>query len=128
MPRRATGTALLSPFDPIVWNRDRAARIFDFNYKIEIYTPAAKRRYGYYVLPFLMNGHLAGRVCLKSDRQNSTLRVNASHLEARRNPDETAARLAASLGALTSWLELDHIAVSDSGNLCGPLKTALAST
>ena len=125
LPRRATGTALLSPFDPIVWNRDRAARIFRFNYKIEIYVPAAKRRYGYYVLPFLMNGHLAGRVCLKADRHNNTLLVNASHLEERRKPDETATLLAGSLRGLARWLALDDIKALDAGNLAGPLTSAL---
>lgn len=125
LPRRATGTALLSPFDPIVWNRDRAARIFGFNYKIEIYTPAAKRQYGYYVLPFLMNGHLAGRVCLKADRQNNILQVNASHLEDRHKPHETADQLAISLQAFARWLELGNIKALDSGNLAGLLKSAL---
>lgn len=124
-PRRATGTALLSPFDPLVWYRDRAARIFGFNYRIEIYTRPAKRKYGYYVLPFLMNGHFAARVCLKSDRHNGVLKVNASHLEPGRDKGETAECLAESLAALACWLRLGRVAVADAGNLSAQLTTAV---
>ena len=124
-PRRATGTSLLSPFDPLVWNRERAHRVFGFNYRIEIYTPAAKRVYGYYVLPFLMNGHMAARVCLKSDRQNDVLRVNASHLEAKQDRDHTAAKLAETLAALARWLRFDDIEVADAGNIAPDLKRAV---
>lgn len=128
LPRRATATALLSPFDPLVWNRDRAARIFNFTYRIEIYTPAAKRQYGYYVLPFLMNGRLAGRACLKSDRQNNVLRVNACHVEPHHDPHETAIGLAGSLTGLARWLDLDEIAVAGSGNLATHLESVRAGS
>jgi uncharacterized protein YcaQ len=124
-PRRATASALLSPFDPLVWNRGRAERIFNFTYRIEIYTPAAKRQYGYYVLPFLMNGHLVGRVCLKSDRQNGMLRVNASHVEDRQPSHDVADGLADALAQLATFLGLSGIEVSPAGNLSTELTSAI---
>jgi uncharacterized protein YcaQ len=80
-PRRIETTALLSPFDPVVWERARAERMFGFHYRIEIYTPQPKRVFGYYVLPLLVDDQLVGRVDLKSDRQNGVLRVQASWTE-----------------------------------------------
>ena len=125
LPRKAGGTALLSPFDPLVWERPRAERLFDFHYRIEIYTPAPKRKFGYYVLPFLHGDRIAGRVCLKADRQNGVLRANASHLEPHADPDETASALAGELRLMADWLCLESIGAGARGNLARHLKAKL---
>ncbi len=123
-PRRATGTALLSPFDPVVWERGRTERLFGFRYRIEIYTPAPKRVYGYYVLPFLHRGRLAARVCLKADRSNGVLRVNSAHIEPGRDAGETAEALSERLASLAQWLGLGGVTVADRGDLAQSLKRA----
>lgn len=125
LPRKAGGRALLTPFDPLVWNRDRAERMFDFHYRIELYTPQHKRKFGYYVLPFLNGEKLAGRVCLKADRATSTLLVNTSHVEAACDVDETGESLAAELQLMARWLGLDHIKAAKKGNLASSLKRHL---
>ena len=125
LPRKAGGTALVSPFDPLVWERDRAERLFNFHYRIEIYTPAEKRKYGYYVLPFLMGDRFAGRVCLKADRQAGVLRANASHLELHAHAAETAEALSTELLLMAGWLGLDGVEVGAKGNLARYLKAAL---
>lgn len=125
LPRKAGGTALLSPFDPIVWERARAERLFDFHYRIEIYTPAPKRKFGYYVLPFLMGDRVAGRVCLKADRQEGVLRANAIHGESRADPAETATALADELRKMAQWLGLGGVEPGQKGNLARQLKAAL---
>lgn len=125
VPRKAGGTALLSPFDPVVWERARAERLFGFHYRIEIYTPAHKRKYGYYVLPFLHGDRIAGRVCLKADRQAELLRANASHHEPHADPQETAAALAGELKLMSGWLGLSDVEAGASGNLAQALKAAL---
>ena len=127
LPRKAGGNALLSPFDPLVWERARAERLFGFRYRLEIYTPAPKRQFGYYVLPFLMGEHLAGRVCLKADRQNGVLRANASHHEAGADPQSTAEALAAELNRMAGWLDLTTVEAGPSGNLAGALRRAVAA-
>ncbi len=122
LPRQAGATALLSPFDPLVWNRDRAERLFNFHYRIELYTPEAKRKFGYYVLPFLHGDKLAGRLCLKADRATSTLRVNAAHHEAGIETASISTQLVAELELMASWLSLEKLAISQNGNLSSALR------
>lgn len=121
LPRKITGATLLSPFDSLIWERDRTERIFGFHYRIEIYVPQPKRIYGYYVLPFLMDGELVGRVDLKSDRKNGVLLVQGSYHEPGRDPEEIAARLAPELAAMSKWLGLGEVQVAKRGNLSAAL-------
>ncbi len=124
VPRRDGGTALLCPFDPLIFFRPRVERLFGFHYRIEIYTPAAQRRYGYYVWPFLLDGNLVARVDLKADRAAGTLRVVGAFAE----PDVPRATVAAALNtqleSMAGWLGLGRIDVSDRGDLAGELAAA----
>ncbi|MGW0175140.1 winged helix-turn-helix domain-containing protein [Rhodococcus sp. NPDC003322] len=120
-PRRATGTALLSPFDPLVFCRPRTERIFGFRYRIEIYTPAHKRVHGYYVFPFLYGGELVARVDLKADRAADALRVPGAFVEPGQPPGEVADALAAELRAMADWLGLSDVVVGERGDLAAAL-------
>ncbi len=125
LPRTVRGQALLSPFDSLVWERDRTLRLFGFDYRLEIYVPEPRRQYGYYVLPFLLDGQLVGRVDLKADRQRGTLAVRAAHVERDANPPQVASALATELALMSGWLGLERVEVSPQGNLARELGRAL---
>lgn len=128
LPRALSTSALLSPFDPVVWFRPRAERLFGFHYRIEIYVPEAKRRWGYYVLPFLCDDRLAARVDLKAERKERVLRVRAAHAEDGIDRDDVAARLAGELRVLADWLQLDEVRVGRKGDFAVPLGRAVRAT
>jgi uncharacterized protein YcaQ len=126
-PRRVSATALLSPFDPLVWERARTSRLFGFDYRIEIYVPAAKRVHGYYVLPFLHDEGLRARVDLKSDRKAGVLKVMSAWLEPGSDAGETALALAGELRRAAVWQGLADVLVEPRGDLAAPLLAALGS-
>ena len=122
LPRQVEIKALVSPFDPLLWDRRRTERLFGFRYRIEIYTPAHKRQHGYYVVPFLLRDTFAARVDLKADRATGTLRVLSAHYEPAAKPQEIVEPLRGELGELARWLSLERITVSKRGNLAPALE------
>jgi uncharacterized protein YcaQ len=124
IPRKLPASALLSPFDNLIWRRERTQRMFGARIRLEIYTPAEKREHGYYVLPFLQGEAITARVDLKADRKGGVLLVQAAHLEPRAVAGEVAPALAAQLAAMSGWLGLGGVSVSKKGDLSAALLEA----
>ncbi|CDO30379.1 winged helix-turn-helix domain-containing protein [Mycolicibacterium porcinum] len=125
VPRRDRGTALLCPFDPLIFFRPRVERLFGFHYRIEIYVPAAKRQFGYYVWPFLLDGELVARVDLK--RTDAALQVPGAFLEDGQDPARVAEALAVELRTMASWLGVSEVEVGGRGDLAEPLRRRFLS-
>ncbi|GAC1408636.1 MAG: crosslink repair DNA glycosylase YcaQ family protein [Mycobacterium sp.] len=125
VPRRDRGTVLLCPFDPLIFFRPRVQRLFNFRYRIEIYVPAPKRQFGYYVWPFLLDGRLVGRVDLKAERTQDVLHVVGAFAESGEKPAHVAAAMSTELQTMASWLGLAGVTTGDRGDLAGALRSAL---
>ncbi|MFV8052659.1 winged helix-turn-helix domain-containing protein [Mycobacterium sp. 48b] len=125
VPRRDRGTALLCPFDPLIFFRPRVERLFGFHYRIEIYTPAPKRQFGYYVWPFMLDGELVARVDLK--RTDAALQVLGAFTEDGQDPARVAEALAVELRTMASWLGVGEVEVGGRGDLAEPLRRRILS-
>ena len=128
VPRKMHTTALLSPFDPIVWERRRTERMFGFHYRIEIYTPEPRRQYGYYTLPVLIDDDIVGRIDLKSDRKERVLKVQSAWIEEGRDPGVVAERILPVLRDAAAWQGLDSVSVVGRGTLSPALESALSAS
>jgi hypothetical protein len=124
-PTRSHAT-LLSPFDSLIWDRNRTRRIFGFDYRIEVYVPEPKRTFGYFVLPLLLGDQLVARFDLKTDRRASTLQVRGAYAEPGTDSDSVAHAAAVELDAIRGWLQLDRVAVARRGNLAAAVRRAIA--
>ncbi|MCB1246056.1 MAG: YcaQ family DNA glycosylase, partial [Acidimicrobiia bacterium] len=124
-PRAIDGTTLLTPFDPVCWYRERGERMFDFHYRIEIYTPEKDRVYGYYTLPILVDGDLVGRTDLKADRSGSGLLVRSAWREEGTDGAHVATELAGELERFASWLGLGTVELGEAGNLMSALRNRM---
>jgi uncharacterized protein YcaQ len=124
-PNQVDACALLAPFDPLIWYRPRLERLFDFEYRFEIFVPDEQRRWGTYVLPFLLGDRMVARIDVKADRERRVLLAPAAYLEPDADPESTAASLAGELKSLVEWLGLKRIVVGRRGNLAALLRKAL---
>jgi len=125
-PLTRADSTLLSPFDSLIWDRDRTRRVFGFDYRIEVYVPEPKRKYGYFVLPLLLGDQLVARFDLKTDRRASTLRVRGAYAEPGTDPDAVARAAGRELDTLRAWLRLDRVAVTRRGDLAAGVRRAIS--
>jgi uncharacterized protein YcaQ len=125
-PPTRTHATLLSPFDSLIWDRDRTLRVFGFDYRIEVYVPEPKRTYGYFVLPLLLGDQLVARFDLKTDRGASTLRVRGAYAEPGTDPDAVARAAGRELDTLRAWLQLKRVVVARRGNLASAVRRAVS--
>jgi len=128
LPARVRAAALLSPFDPLIWTRPRVARLFGFDYRVEIFVPPAKRKFGFYVLPFLLGEGLVARVDLKADRSDGRLNVKGAWIEAGADSEKVAPALGTELRTLARWLGLDQVAIGRRGNLTLALRRSISTS